>query len=223
MNQERQYYPHHDQRQQPMYNPQAAPVVVVPFATNKEQFEGDDAVIEGNKWRDLGWAIAFWLSVIAMAGLAVLAARQDKLKETWQKVNDEFRIDAKLLAAGIGIGTLFTAMWLGVMTCCASVIIKFCLLLFPICSFIAAVVFIMKSQVLMAIIAAISGVFGLIYAWFAWKRVPFATVCLNIAIAAFYQFKMPMLVNLFCVAFAVACLLFFFFLSQIMHATLLIA
>ena len=218
------YQPQQTYPPQQTYQPQQqqqTPIIAVPI--DKTQYVDDvDAIVDNNAWRDIIWAIAFYISVIGMGILAVISIKEGKLRDTFQSTDDDLTVKSGLLAAGIGAGTLFTAMWLGVMTCCASVIIKFCLLLFPVLTFITAGAALVAGQIVSAIIAAIFGVIGLVYAWFVWKSVPFATVCLNIAIAAFYQFKMTLFVNLVCVSLAVECLCFinyarFFFWGKVIQ------
>lgn len=165
--------------------------------TKPVQLLNDVASNENEKyyWRDVFWAIFFYITLVTHFILACMHFRKSEnvnkdVHFTW---NETF---TKQILVSCATSIVFTALWMFIIIKCASCIIKFCLVIFPVAFVIFAVITFLAGSIVLGCMFLIISVFSAIYCYFSWKRVPFATASIKIAVIAFQQFHAPLIVNI---------------------------
>ena len=200
------YYEQPQTQTQPQYQPQQQP-------TAPQYNNGEKSFVQATdidySWRNVFWAILFYISVIATCFgtyKSFNSGTSDHYHFNHHNENFFDVIQPSVIFTGIGTGAIFTVVWLAIIMCCASVIIKLCLILSPVLLIGAGLGIFMwlGNDGIVGIVALlILAVFLAIYAYCVWSKIPFATVCLEIAVSTFKQFKAPLFVNVFMMFLAV--------------------
>lgn len=166
--------------------------------------EPTEVEARASECQDVLFAILFWMSIAAnMMGMIYFFQKANCDGVHCPKVKIE-PFNAKLIGAGIATGLLFTASWLFIILHCASAIIKASLVISPVICIVGALIMFAKGLVIPGVFLLIIALIQALYAWFVWKRIPFATVCLQIATSTFRKFKAPLVVNFLMVIIGIA-------------------
>ena len=149
--------------------------------------KGED---QGSAWRDVGFAIAYYLQLIIVIAIAVMygpAALEDSSTTTDDVATDtEDSFDGYVYVALITsvFAVIASSLFFSVMTRLASVLIKVSLILAVALTGVFAVVSLLSGSMVGAIFSLILFVVMVFYARGAWSRIPFATANMITAIAA---------------------------------------
>ena len=208
---------------QPIYvqpiQTQYQPSTIEQYNNGEKTFvEHNDGPSTDYSWRNVFYAILFYISLIGtglgaylffQSDLFDIDADTDSDDTAWDSSEDVdtlkfpkgfFAVKLPVIFAGIGTGAIFTFFWLAIIMCCASSIIKLCLLLAPVgwvLSGLGIYQWVGVDGIAGIIVSFIMAAIFAIYACSVWSKIPFATVCLQIAVSTFRQFKAPLFVNVF--------------------------
>jgi len=152
------------------------------------------------EWRDVSFAIVFYLSLFIMTFVGVYWISQiDNEHDTdFNEPILSFQIDVAPIAGGIASAIFFAFAWLLIVYFCAEYIIKAVLVLVPIVMVMMAVISAVAGSVFVCIMLLIFAAFRAWYAWAIWSRIEFATACLKVGLKILQEFSSPIFVNFAC-------------------------
>lgn len=163
-------------------SPYVAPPSIATGAAPTGDFNGYKGEVQPKQYKDVGFAIFFWLHIGVMLYFLVTSARAGGGNNEGNGYNYSGVAWCVSVCGLFAVGLSTVA--LGFMMKFANALVKIALIFSVLMSLAMGILGLMAGQIMMAAIGFMSFAFGCCYAYFVWGRIPFAAANLNTALTA---------------------------------------